>query len=98
MSEEHTPFALVVDEDALIRMDASDILEDAGFRVLEAATPEEALSILEQRGDRVSFSELRRSLAMGCDHLCHPDSDLSLGTISSVRLLFGDIYEIPSKA
>lgn len=53
MSEEHTPFALVVDDDALIRMDASDILEDAGFRVLEVATPEEALSILEQRGESV---------------------------------------------
>lgn len=37
MSDEHTPFALVVDDDALIRMDATDILEEAGFRVLEAS-------------------------------------------------------------
>lgn len=55
MSEEHTPFALVVDDDALIRMDAANILEEAGFRVLEAATPEEALSVLEQRGDSVKL-------------------------------------------
>lgn len=55
MSEEHTPFALVVDDDALIRMDASDILQDAGFRVLHAATPEEALSVLEKRGDSVQL-------------------------------------------
>lgn len=55
MSEEHTPFALVVDDDALIRMDAANILEEAGFRVLEAATPEEALSVLEQRGDSVQL-------------------------------------------
>lgn len=95
MSDEHTPFALVVDDDALIRMDASDILEEAGFLVLEGETSGEALSVLDQRGDNVSFSELRRSLAMGCDRLCHPDSDLSPGTISSIRLLFGDIYEIP---
>lgn len=55
MSEENTPFALVVDDDALIRMDAADILEEAGYRVLEAATPEEALSVLEQRGDSVQL-------------------------------------------
>ncbi|WP_313592069.1 response regulator [Agrobacterium cavarae] len=55
MSEEHKPFALVVDDNALIRMDAADILEEAGFRVLEAATPEEALSVLEQRGDSVQL-------------------------------------------
>lgn len=55
MSEEHTPFALVVDDDALIRMDAADILEEAGFRVLQAATPEQALSILEQRGESVQL-------------------------------------------
>jgi len=55
MSEEHTPFALVVDDDALIRMDAAAILEEAGFRVLEASTPEEAMSVLEQRGDSVQL-------------------------------------------
>lgn len=55
MSEERTPFALVVDDDALIRMDAADILEEAGFRVLEAATPEQALSVLEQRGESVQL-------------------------------------------
>jgi CheY-like chemotaxis protein len=55
MSDEHTPFALVVDDDALIRMDAVHILEEAGFRALEAAAPEEALSVLEQRGDRIQL-------------------------------------------
>ena len=55
MSDEHTPFALVVDDDALIRMDATDILEEAGFRVLEAANPEGALSLLEQRGDSIQL-------------------------------------------
>lgn len=55
MSDEHMPFALVVDDDALIRMDATDILEKARFRVLEAANPEEALSLLEQRGDSIQL-------------------------------------------
>jgi CheY-like chemotaxis protein len=36
MSGNFTPYALVVDDDALIRMDASVLLEDAGFRVFEA--------------------------------------------------------------
>lgn len=36
MSDDFTPFALVTDDDAIIRMDAADILERAGFRVLEA--------------------------------------------------------------
>lgn len=37
MSDAYTPYALVADDDAMIRMDAVDILEDAGFRVHEAA-------------------------------------------------------------
>ncbi len=53
MSEEHMPFALVVDDEVLIRMDAALILEEAGFRVLEAATPEEALSALELHGGNI---------------------------------------------
>ena len=55
MSNDFTPFALVVDDDALIRIDALNILEEAGFRVLEATTPEEALLILKQRGQSVQL-------------------------------------------
>ena len=32
--DDYVPFALVADDDVLIRMDAVSILEDAGFRVL----------------------------------------------------------------
>lgn len=42
------PYALVVDDDGLIRMDAADILEQAGFRTLEAGSVDQALSILQQ--------------------------------------------------
>ena len=48
MSDDYTPFALVSDDDALIRMDATHILEDAGFRVYEASQVAEALAILEE--------------------------------------------------
>lgn len=46
-----SPVVLVVEDEALLRMLAADILEDEGFTVLEAATAEEALPILESRSD-----------------------------------------------
>ena len=44
-----SPYALVVDDDGLIRMDAMDILEDAGFRTLEADDGDKALDLLAQQ-------------------------------------------------
>ena len=41
-----TPYALVVDDDGLIRMDAMDMLEDAGFRTFEASDGDTALALL----------------------------------------------------
>lgn len=42
---------LVVEDEALVRMMAVDMLEDAGCTVLEAATADEAWQILESRSD-----------------------------------------------
>ncbi|MET7242312.1 response regulator [Methylobacterium sp. EM32] len=42
-------FALVVDDDALIRMDALTILEEAGFETLEAAHADAAVDLLHER-------------------------------------------------
>ena len=42
---------LVVEDVGLIRMDALDALEDAGFSTLEAANADEALDILRTRED-----------------------------------------------
>lgn len=42
------PYALVVDDDRLIRMDAADILADAGFRTFEAETGDKAIPLLER--------------------------------------------------
>lgn len=50
MSNEFSPYALVADDDALIRMDVAHILQDAGFRVHEAANVDEALMILDGQG------------------------------------------------
>ncbi|GJD74092.1 hypothetical protein CFIICLFH_2325 [Methylobacterium goesingense] len=45
-----SPFALVVEANILVRMDAVNILEDAGFRVLDVATGDEAMRLLHQHG------------------------------------------------
>jgi|EndMetStandDraft_6_1072998.scaffolds.fasta_scaffold66840_2 CheY-like chemotaxis protein len=42
------PIALVVDDEPLIRMDIADIISDAGYHVVEAATADEALAFLEK--------------------------------------------------
>jgi len=36
MSDNYTPYALVADDDVIIRLHAVEILETAGFRVKEA--------------------------------------------------------------
>ncbi|WP_204165495.1 response regulator [Methylobacterium sp. 17Sr1-1] len=47
--DSHTsPCALVVDDDPLIRMNAAEMLADAGFQTLEASHVEEALNVLHQ--------------------------------------------------
>ena len=43
------PYALVVDDDFIIRMDAADILEQAGFQVMDACHGDEALNLLNVR-------------------------------------------------
>ena len=47
------PYALVVDDDFLIRMEAMDILEQAGFQVLDAQHGDAALDLLEVRHPEV---------------------------------------------
>lgn len=42
-------FALVVDDDTFIRMDAMAILEDAGFETLEATHADAAVGLLHER-------------------------------------------------
>ena len=42
------PTALVVDDDPILRIDMADLLEAAGFRMLEAGDGDEAIAVLEQ--------------------------------------------------
>jgi CheY-like chemotaxis protein len=58
--ESRSTVILVVEDEALVRMIASDILtEKGGYRVLEAAHAEEALTLLESRHDvRLVFTDV----------------------------------------
>jgi len=49
------PYALVVDDDAIILMNACDILEEAGFRFFEAGSGDEALALLEDSHESITL-------------------------------------------
>lgn len=50
---------LVVEDEPLLRMMAMDLVEDAGFEVVEAANADEAVRILEARADiRIVFTDI----------------------------------------
>ena len=46
---------LVVEDDAMIRMDVVSMIEDGGFEVIEAIDADQAISILETRLDIVTL-------------------------------------------
>ena len=54
------PLVLVVDDDALLRLNATDMLEENGFGVVEAVDAADALRILESRQDvRLLFTDIQ---------------------------------------
>jgi DNA-binding NtrC family response regulator len=56
---------LLVDDEAIIRLVSAERLEDAGFEVLEAATADDALKILNQRSNvEVVFTDVNMPGAM----------------------------------
>lgn len=53
------PTVLVVEDEPLLRMIAAELVEEAGFDAVEAATADEAVKILEQRSDiRIVFTDI----------------------------------------
>ena len=53
------PLVLVVDDEPLLRLVNADMLIDAGFEVIEAASGDEALALLEQNSAvRVVFTDV----------------------------------------
>lgn len=53
--DDRRPFALVVDDEPLLLIEAADILEDAGFRPLEASSCDEAEDILKEYHDEITL-------------------------------------------
>jgi len=53
------PVVLVVEDEALVRLGAASMVEDAGYEVIEAANADQAVKILETRDDiRVVFTDI----------------------------------------
>jgi CheY-like chemotaxis protein len=58
--EPKRPVVLIVEDEFLLRMDAVDMIEAAGFEVVEAANADEAIEILEARWDiTVVFTDIQ---------------------------------------
>ena len=59
-SARRRPVVLVVEDEPLLRMDAIEAIDAAGFDVVEAAGADEAIAILEQRSDiRLIFTDIQ---------------------------------------
>src|ERR1700704_2745086 len=66
------PVVLVVEDEFLIRISTVEIIEDAGFDVLQAANSDEAIEILEVRKDiRVIFTDIHMPGSMDGLKLAH---------------------------
>jgi CheY-like chemotaxis protein len=66
------PTVLVVEEDAIIRMSAIHMIEDAGYTVVEACNADEAIAILEKYSDiGVVFTDINMSGSMDGLKLAH---------------------------
>jgi CheY-like chemotaxis protein len=66
------PVILVVEDEALVRMIAVAVAENSGFEVLEAATADEAIKILESRSDiRLVFTDVNMPGSMNGLRLAH---------------------------
>lgn len=54
------PVVLIVEDESLIRANAVDMVEDAGFEAIAAADADEAIRILESRNDiRAVFTDIQ---------------------------------------
>lgn len=62
---------LVIDDEALVRMSAVDVVEEEGFAVLEACNADEAIRILESRDDIIMIVT---------------DIDMPAGSMNGLRL------------
>lgn len=66
------PVVLIVEGEALIRLSAVHMVEDAGYAAVDARNADEAIKILERRSDiQAIFSDIRMSGSMDGLKLAH---------------------------
>jgi CheY-like chemotaxis protein len=66
------PAVLIVEDEPLVRIGAVNIIEDAGFKVIQAESADEAIRVLECRGDiRVVFTDIHMPGSMNGLKLAH---------------------------
>jgi CheY-like chemotaxis protein len=54
------PVVLIVEDDSLLRIDAVEMIEAAGFEVVAATNADQAIAVLESRGDiSVVFTDIQ---------------------------------------
>jgi CheY-like chemotaxis protein len=66
---------LIVEDEMMLRMHAVDLVEDAGYRLVEAVDADEAIAILESRSD----------IALMCTDIQMPGSMDGLGLAQTVH-------------
>src|SRR6201746_1440399 len=60
LSQSKRPVVLIVEDELLLRMNAVEMIDAAGFEVVEAANADEAIEILESRRDiTVVFTDIQ---------------------------------------
>jgi CheY-like chemotaxis protein len=70
------PVVLIVEDEALVRLVAAMMLQDAGFDTLEADSAEDALELMEKHEDVcVLFSDIQLPGGMDGLHLAHAVHD-----------------------
>ena len=75
-AEDMVPNVLVVEDEMVLRMRAVDIVEDTGFRPIEAVNAEQALAILESRSDiSLLFTDIQMPGTMDGLKLAHAVHD-----------------------
>ena len=53
------PAVLIVEDEFLLRMNAVEMIREAGFEVVEAGNADEAIAILENQDIRVVFTDIQ---------------------------------------
>lgn len=67
-----SPIVLVVEDEPVLRMYAVEMIEDAGFQVMEAQNADEAITLLESRNDiRIIFTDIDMPGSMDGLKLAH---------------------------